>query len=220
MRIFLGYLLTYIWIFLILGVTMALKKKSGAADETTRKIVHISVSLAWIIMVACFGTTWHLLIPPFTFIILNYASYKKDIFSGMERDQKDVASLGTVWYAVSMTVLAALSLLDSRFLPAYGIGLFCMAFGDGLAPMFGKLKKGNFFIIKGKRSFYGSLAVFAVSIIVCAVMTAVFSLPLTWYEIGIVGLAAAVLEIVGLKGLDNLTLPIGTAVISWLFIAF
>jgi phytol kinase len=156
--------------------------------------------------------------PAVYIIILNYVSYKKDIFSGMERERKDASSLGTVWYAVSMTVLAALSVLDSRFLPAYGIGFFCMAFGDGLAPMFGGLKKGNFYIIKGKRSFYGSLSVFVASVIVCAIMTAVFTLPLTWYEIGAVGLAGAALEIAGLRGLDNLTVPIGTAVISWLFI--
>ena len=40
----LGYILTFGWVFLILGLTLILKKKTGADDEVSRKIVHVAVA--------------------------------------------------------------------------------------------------------------------------------------------------------------------------------
>ncbi|MBQ9980506.1 MAG: hypothetical protein IJP23_05560 [Oscillospiraceae bacterium] len=215
MKIFLGYLITYVWIFFVLGLTIVMKKK-GVAEEATRKIVHVSVGFTWIAMALCFGPTFHLIIPPVTFVVLNYVSYKKNIFSGMEREG-EANTLGTVYYAVSLAVMSVITVIRPDFIYFYGIGTFCMALGDGLAPIIGKTKKCNFPIIKGKRSFLGSLSVFVISLIVCIVFKAIFALPIGPVAIIVTALAAAVLEIVGLKGIDNLTLPIGTSVIAWLF---
>lgn len=220
MNIFWGYVLTYAWVFLILIVTSALKSVFHLSDEGSRKIVHITVSFAWVAMYFYFGATWHLLIPPLTFVVLNYISYKKDIFAAMEREQKDSASLGTVYYPISMVVLSLLSLLDRNFLIPYGIGMFCMAFADGLAPIFGRIKQGNLPLCGGRRTLYGSLTVFLLSFLVVAIMSAVFSLPLLWYEELLLAFCAAVLEFVGMKGFDNLTLPIGTGVLTWLFLVY
>ncbi|MDD3164556.1 MAG: hypothetical protein PHS97_01710 [Oscillospiraceae bacterium] len=160
------------------------------------------------------------MIPPIAFIFMNYASYKLNIFASMERsaDSKDKASLGTVYYAVSMTVMAALSLLDARYLLCYGMGMFCMAFGDGLAPCFGSIKKGNHPLMHGKRSVYGSCSVLVVTAIVILTMTLLYSMPLKWFEILILALAAALLELIGIDGHDNLTLPIGTSALAYLFV--
>ena len=220
MNIFWGYVITFAWVFLILIVTNVLKSVCHMSDEGSRKLVHILVSFAWVSMYLFFGATWHLLVPPLTFVVLNYLSYKKDIFSAMERAQKDSASLGTVYYPISMVVLSILCLIDEAFLIPYGIGMFCMAFGDGLAPVFGQFQRGNIRFFSGRRSLYGSLAVFLLSLLVVIIMTAVFSLPLLWYQQLLLAFCAAVLEFVGLKGFDNLTLPIGTGVLAWLLITF
>lgn len=220
MKIFLGYILTYGWVFLVLGATALLKRKAGLTDEGSRKIVHVTVGFAWIAMYFCFGASWHLLIPPLTFVALNYISYKKDLFTAMERSDKDAASLGTVYYPISMTALALLTLADGRFLVPYGIGLMCMALGDGLAPYFGAIKRGNRPLLGGKRTIWGTLSVFAVCWLVAGIMTLCFSLPLTWYETALLGLAGAILELIGLRGFDNLTLPIGVGLLSWLLIVF
>jgi len=151
-----------------------------------------------------------------TFVILNYVSYKKNVFSGMEREG-EANTPGTVYYAISLAVMAVITLIRPEFLPFYGIGTFCMALGDGLAPIVGGIKKGNFAIIPGKRSFLGSLSVFVISLIVCIVFKAIFTLPIGPVAVIVTALAATALEIVGLKGVDNLTLPIGTSVIAWLF---
>ncbi len=220
MRIFLGYALTYGWVVAVMAFAQLTKSRLRASDETSRKLVHILVALAWIPMYLFFGMSVHLLVPPLTFVVLNYISYKKDIFSMMERKEKTPASLGTVYYPVSMAVLSGLSLLDGRFLIPYGIGLFCMAFGDGLAPYAGHIKKGNAAFFGGRRTLLGTLTVFAASAAVAALMTLLFSLPLSPYEIALTAAAAALFEAIGLRGFDNLTLPVGVGVLSWIFIVY
>lgn len=219
MKILLGYLLTYGWVFLVLGLTQVIKGKTRAGDEVSRKIVHISVAFAWIPMYLCFGASWHLAVPPLTFVALNYLSVRKNIFSAMERSDKEKRSYGTVCYALSMSVMAAVSALYPPALLPYGVGLFCMALGDGFAPILGAVKKGNRVILRG-RTLYGSIGVFVISLAVAACMTQAFAMPLAPWEMLLIALGAAVLELVSASGLDNITLPLGVFALTLIFTAF
>ena len=176
----LGYILTFGWVFLILGLTLILKKKTGADDEVSRKIVHICVAFAYLPMYFCFGARWHLIVPPAVFIVLNAVSYRQGLFAAMERTDESKKSLGTVYYAVSMTVMAALCLWSPRCLPCYAMGLFCMALGDGFAPIFGSIRKGNR-VLLGQRTLYGSISVFAVCLIVAYAINALFHMGLPFW---------------------------------------
>lgn len=213
--ILLGYILTFGWVFLILGLTLVLKKKTGADDEVSRKIVHISVAFAYIPMYFCFGATWHLVVPPAVFIVLNAVSYRRGLFAAMERTDESKKSLGTVYYAVSMTVMAALCLVSPRCLPCYAMGLFCMALGDGFAPIFGAIRKGNRRLL-GQRTLYGTISVFAVCLIVALVISALFHMHLPFWAMLLIALAGAALELVSPRGLDNLSLPLGVFLLSTL----
>ena len=216
MRIILGYILTFGWVFLTLGAAQRIKTAKHTGDELTRKIVHISVAFAWIPMYLCFGARWHLVVPPAVFIVLNTISYRQGLFSGMERSDESKKSLGTVYYAVSMTVMAVWSVLAPECLVPYGTGLFCMALGDGLAPWFGAIKKGNVRLF-GNRTLFGSLSVFVISLLVAAVMNAVFGMDLSFGRMLLLALGAVVFELVGVRGLDNLTLPLGVFLLTLLF---
>ena len=208
MIIALGYILTFGWVFLVLGLTQVLKRTLRMADEASRKLVHIAVAFAWLPMYFCFGAGWHLLVPPAVMTALNYISYRTGLFSAMERADAAKQSPGTVYYALSMTVMALVSVLRPGCLPAYGAALFSMALADGLAPVFGRIKKGNRPTLGG-RTLYGSLCVYCVTLLVLAVMTTFFRLGLDWADLVIVAVAATALELVGVRGLDNLTLPLG-----------
>lgn len=216
--ILLGYILTFGWVFFIMAVTTVLKKLVGLGDEYSRKIIHISVAFAWIPMCICFGTTWHLLVPAIFFAVFNWLSYRFNLLSAMERQDAEKKSPGTVYYAVSMAVMAALCLWDSQFLAPYGIGMFCMALGDGLAPIVGGIEKGNVRLFRGRRSLYGALTVFVVSLVVAAVMSAVFGLGYPVWKLLLLALGATALEFVGFKGFDNLTLPIGVCLLARLLL--
>lgn len=213
-----GYILTFGWVFFIMAVTTVLKKLVGLNDEQSRKVVHIAVAFAWIPMRLCFGATWHLLVPALFFTVFNFLSYKFNLLSAMERQDDEKKSLGTVYYAVSMAVMALLCLRDESFLAPYGMGMFCMALGDGLAPIVGAIEKGNVRLLHGKRSLYGTLTVFVSCLVVAVVMTAVFSLPYAAWELLVIALGATVLEFIGVKGIDNLTLPIGVCLLAWLLL--
>ena len=217
MKIALGYILTFGWVFLMLGLTLVLKKATRAGDEVSRKIIHVSVAFAWIPMYLCFGASWHLIVPPAVFIVLNYISYKKNLFSAMERSDKSKQSPGTVYYAVSMTFMALVSWLYAPLLACYGIALFCMALGDGFAPVFGSIRKGNRTLL-GSRTLYGSISVFVVCLLVVYIMSTIFSLPLAFWKMLIIAAGATVLELCGGKGLDNLYLPLGVFALLGLFL--
>lgn len=218
MKIALGYLLTFGWVFLILGLTMVLKRLTHAGDELSRKIVHVSVAFAWIPMALCFGTSWHLVVPPAVFIVLNYLSYKKGLFSAMERSDAEKQSPGTVYYAVSMTVMALCSVLRPACLVPYGMGLFCMALGDGFAPVFGSIRRGNR-VLRGSRTLYGSLGVLLLCALVLLAFSGIYDLHMGIGAVVLTALAAAVLELFGARGLDNLSLPLGVFVLGVLFTA-
>ena len=79
-----GYIYTYLYIFLVLGVASLLYKKGNGG--ITRKIIHIGVSFYYVFFYKYFGTSIHIIIVPITFIILNYISYKKNILKSMEED--------------------------------------------------------------------------------------------------------------------------------------
>jgi len=215
--IILGYILTFGWVFVVMGISLLAKRILKAGEEASRKIVHVGVSFAWIPMYLCFGFSIHLAVPPFCFIILNYISVKINLFSMMERSDGE-PSYGTVYYALSMTVMAVLSLIDHSFLWPFAAGMFCMAFGDGFAPIFGGIEKGNVKYFKGKRSLYGSLSVFVMSFAVLAVLIFAFNMPLSIPAALIVAVFAAVMEAVGFHGFDNITLPLGVCILSRLLL--
>ena len=216
MVIFLGYVLTFAWVFAVMGFAQAARKCFNAKEETSRKIVHVLVSFAFLPMYFCFGATWHLLVPPLCFVVLNYISIKKSIFSMMEREGEG-RSYGTVVYAFSMLVMALFSVICPAFLRAYGVGLFCMSFGDGLAPIVGGIKKGNFSIFGGQRTAFGSLTVFVMSFVVAFSMSAAFGMELRVCECLLIAALAAVMELVGTQGLDNATLPLGVSCLTFVF---
>jgi len=214
----LGYAITFLWVFAVMGVAQVAKSLFKASSEASRKIIHVLVAFAWIPMYICFGSSWHLVVPPLCFVVINYISLKKNVFSMMERSDEAKQSYGTVFYAVSMVIMAAFSVFKPDFLPCYGIGMFCLAFGDGLAPLVGSIKKGNTSFFGGKRTAFGSAAVFILSLVVVIAMTAILDLPLKWYACILIAVCSALMEVVGMQGFDNLTLPLGTSAVAFLFL--
>jgi len=203
-----GYIFTYLYIFLIIGLSSLLYKKGNGT--ITRKIIHIGVAFYYVIAYHYFKTSIHLIVPPISFVILNYISYKKNIVKSMEEE----ASPGTVYYALSVFILALITYFKNDFYPYFGIGLFIMAFGDGIAPITGKYLKSK--KIYQDKTLFGSLTVFILSIVVVCIFNHIFKINYSIIKIILIGIFSTVLEIIGKKGLDNLSLPLGSSLISYL----
>jgi len=98
-----GLIISFIFVFIILILGEILNRFTKASEEFNRKFVHIGVSNWWIVAMFLIDNMYYAMIPPIIFIILNYLSYKKGVFSSMEREDKE--SLGTVYYPISLLIL-------------------------------------------------------------------------------------------------------------------
>lgn len=211
MNVLLGYTLTYTYLISILVMVELLQRKCKIKNEITRKLVHILVGFSWIIMVYFFGCSFHLVIPPLSFVIINYISYKKNLILSMEREDN---SFGTIYYALSFSILSIITVFYNEFLPYYGIGVFTMCLGDGLAPFIGqkfKTKK----LGKSSKTFAGSLTVFIMGVLSSVIIGNYFLIEYNLLDYFIIGLVSAILEFFGDK-YDNITLPIGVSFLTFI----
>ncbi|NEO26938.1 MAG: hypothetical protein F6K03_08590 [Kamptonema sp. SIO4C4] len=126
-------------------------------------------------------------------------------------------SLGTFFYAVSIGVLTYW--FFPLGLPQFAvIGILVMAWGDGLAAVVGqhwgrhKYQVGN-----NKKSWEGSGTMFVMSgVVTFLVLWGVYGL--SWPLVGIVFAVSAIatlLEAFSFLGIDNLTVPLGSAMLAF-----
>lgn len=213
-----GLVLSYALIFLIIGVSTILQKVKIFDDESARKFIHIGVSNWWILAMIFFTDShkmWFAMIPPITFILLNYISYRQNLFKAMERGGK--GSLGTVYFPISLLILVILTfgLLNRPDIGAMGI--LILGYGDGLAAVFG-IKYGKHKLAFGK-SMEGSFAMFLASFVVgVLVSTLVFPLTTALWIGFVIALFATIIELFSPKGFDNLTVPLGTSLLYYVLI--
>jgi phytol kinase len=202
------------WVSLV--ALVAVGASQGKADtEIVRKIVHIGtgnvILLAWWLqMPAWLGIGASIL-----FSIVTLLSYQFPIIPGI--DSVGRKSLGTFFYAVSIGVLIVMFWQES---PQYAaIGILVMTWGDGLAALIGQRWGTHRYKIGGiQKSWEGSLTMgivsFAVSsLILVAVQGSSWQ---TWIVSIAIALVATVLEAFSRLGIDNLTVPLGSAIVGFL----
>ena len=210
MQNWIGILVSYIFIFLMI-IGGKLFEKIG--KEASRKFIHIMLGNWWLISMYFFNNVWFAAFVPLTFVIINYISYKKDIIKVMEREEDKKDGLGTVYYACSLLILVIITfgVLNKPILGL--VPILVMAFGDGLAAIFGKLiKSKKYKVYDTEKSIAGSLTMFIVSFIIISIYLVYINSPF-WYLKGIIiSLIITVLEAISIKGTDNITVPIATLI--------
>ena len=190
--------------------------RMGMDKKYTRKIVHILVGFEWVILYSFFGAGFHFtaVCIAFTlFLILTYKSKYMDMMSSGEENAP-----GTVYYGISMTVMAIISCFAENFIFAFGIAVFCTSLGDGLAGVVGAAAKSHNPRIYKSKTLFGTLSAFLFSFISIVVFVAVYSLNIKIYHALASAALAAGLELITGFGLDNITLPIGVSLFAYLLI--
>lgn len=210
-----GYLIGYGFLFAVILGAGAAYKIFKLPSEVSRKIIHISICFTWIVIYKFFAGSWQCLVMPVSFIIINALSLKYHFFKGMEREGEK-STPGTVYYAMAITLLFACSLIRPETLIPGGIATFCLSFGDGFAALFGEFFGKRSPKITKNKSLVGSAACFVFSVIGVYILSIFVPIGLEFYEVLIIGLATAVLELVGF-GLDNFTITIGVMLLATLF---
>jgi phytol kinase len=192
-----------------------LTKKNILKDEGSRKFIHIGVSNWWILAMIFFDHNIYASIVPALFVILNYISYRKNLFTAMERGG-DKEDLGTVYYAISLFILAFITFKNVNYSYIGALGILTMGYGDGFAAVIGKkYGKKKYNVFGSKKSIVGSLTMFVATFIVCYIVLSIFNpVSVLFYSL-ILAFFATLLELFTPKGFDNLSVPLGTSMIYY-----
>ncbi|RLE58331.1 MAG: hypothetical protein DRJ32_06625 [Thermoprotei archaeon] len=210
---------TYLFVISTLVVAELLRSKLGLKPFFTRKVIHINTG-HWIFLWPLYDHWYALVIPPLTFVVINYISYKKELIKAMERKEK-AGGLGTVYYAFSMALIAGLFwYLGKPWIGA--VGAIVMAWADGVADLFGRrYGKHKYTIIGSTKSIEGSLAFLVFGFLATFISLAIYS-NIGMFEGGfseillisiISSLIGMIIEAISPKGTDNITVPIALPLI-------
>jgi phytol kinase len=207
-------LLSFIYVFLMIGVAEGLRKWRSYSVDFTRKYIHIAVGMWAYGMVLLFDKREFAIIPSLAFIGINALSYWRGTFKAMETGEK--GQLGTIYFPLSFSVITWLLWDQPHLLVA---SLMPMTWGDALAAIVGqRIGRRKFSIAGSTRSFEGSLTMFLSSWVATfiplivlpssdiAVLPAIGSAALTAF-------VAAVVEGISPWGIDNLTVPAISALV-------
>ncbi len=184
--------------------------------EASRKFIHILLSNWWLIALAFFDHVMWAVIPPITFVIVNFLSYRGNIIQVMERDAEKEDGLGTVYFAFSLIPLVILSYGVTQN-PLIGfVGFFIMAYGDGFAAIAGKaIKSKEYKIFGSTKTIAGSSVMFITSFVITLSVFAYSNTSLYALKAITVSLIATVLEAISGKGTDNITVPIVASLLTY-----
>lgn len=208
------------WIGLVGLSAEWLYRQKLAHPEVVRKVMHIGVGnvilLAWWLHIP----TWVGVAAAIAFSLITFLSYRVPILpsiSGIGRK-----SLGTFFYAVSIGILIAGFWPMQQ--PWYAvIGILVMTWGDGLAAIVGQqFGRHPYYLWDMQKSWEGSIAMASISWLVCFLVLAGVEGNhwQIWLISAIVALVATTLEAFSKFGIDNLTVPLGSAVLCFALVQF
>ena len=181
--------------------------KLGVPKIYTRKLVHILVGFEWVILYVYHGATVHFLAVCLAFTALLAVSYYKKLLPMISSESDN--SPGTVYYGISMSVMALVCLFIKQLMIPFGIAVFATSVGDGLAGVVGQAVRKFNPKIYGKKSLFGTLANLLGTVLTVVVFDRVFEIGFSVWQIAIISVFAVELELFTFAGLDNITLPIG-----------
>ena len=211
--------ISFVYIFTVIVLSMVLFNKNQG--ELSRKFIHIMVG-NWVFISMFYTDVRAAIFVPAIFVIINTLSRKYNLISSMER-QDD--SWGTVYYSISLCLTVAIRFATGwEMFPI--IGILIMAYGDGLAALVGaKFGKKKPYYFAPNKTLEGSITVFVVATLVTLITILNLGEPEQIIRVGIGiiilisifnGFLSAFIEAAGIKGSDNLTLPMGSAMFATL----
>lgn len=213
-----GYLLGFGYGVLCLLAAFLLSRL-GVKKAITRKLVHIFIGFEWVILYAFHGATYHFLIVCLCFLALLIVAYKERLLQMISSDGDNAP--GTVYYAVSMSLMALASLIDQRFILPFGLAVFVTSLGDGFAGLLGGLVKKHNPKIYKQKTLVGALANFVLSSATAIAFMMIFEdMGLTTTHCLVIGALSVGIELISGFGLDNITLPLLVATFTYISTAF
>ena len=203
LKIIIGYVVFTLYTVGIMAAGMLVEKKTNLDKTVCRKLTHIISAFIWVICWYFFGCSIHWVILNGLGAVALYFMTFGHLIKTYERDDTD-KSYGLFYFGLATFIVATVCYIVGEELYLYtGITYYCLALGDGFAPVVVRLFKKNVKITE-TRSLIGSLTVFIVSFLSTLVFSTVFGMNLPILFILSVAALTCIVEFYGLKGLDNL----------------
>jgi len=164
--------------------------------DVARKVVHSILALSFVLGTYYFSHA--VLFTAVAFLFIFFASIR---IAGIHTQLHTISqvSYGELFFPLGI----GSALFFAEQVEVFQTAMYVLAFSDSVAALIGKRYGKHFFTILGeKRSFEGSMACF---ITTCCILF-VCGLPL--YAIFLYALLIMIVEILSLRGSDNLTLPL------------
>lgn len=217
MQNFLGIIISLVYGGIIMGIASFCYQKKQFSIEDSRKFVHVGLSNWWLIAMLFFDNWIWASILPAAFIGFNLLNLKFNFIKGIERPKK-MKTLGTVYYCIALTILTVLLFRTEQLKYIGAIAILILGYADGIGGLISEyLGKHKFQF--GHKTAEGSFAVFLISFAISYVL---FNM-LLYSDLALeysffIACFATMIELFSCGGIDNLTLPLGVALVTYLLI--
>lgn len=205
----LSLFIAFSYVAIVIAIAETLRRAFNFPVDFTRKFVHVGIGMSAFAVTIIFRAWYIALIGPLVFILMNYLSYRYQIFRGIETGHW--GQLGTIYFPLSFAILIPLLWSQPSLLAA---SLMPMTWGDSFAAILGgRFGSHKFAIFNHTRSVEGSLAMFVVSFVAIFAALTIFAFPFRWCLILALPTAvvATIAEMFSPWGIDNLAVPLASA---------
>ena len=202
------------YLSLLFAITFIYKLFRPNNKELLRKIIHIGVGP--LIPLAKFleinqNLAQYIAALVSILVLINYVYKLFPIIEDIDRK-----SFGTLFYCLSLFFLIS-TFWDKDPSSLYA-GVFIMTFGDGLAGLLGKnIKSKNWKVFNQEKSLIGTAAMFLVSLIITGSITYFGGHEISFF-LPFIALLATTIEQLSIAGIDNLFVPIVSAITFYLLV--
>ena len=196
------------YLLLLFSVTFIYKLFKPNNKELLRKIIHIGVGP--LIPLAKFldinqNLAQYIAALVSILVLINYVYRLFPIIEDIDRK-----SFGTLFYCLSLFTL--ISFFWDKDPSSLFAGVFIMTFGDGLAGLLGKnIKSKNWIIFNQRKSLIGTATMFLVSLIITGSIANFGNHEISIF-LPLIALLATTIEQFSIAGIDNLFVPVVSAI--------
>lgn len=199
--------LTVLAVFLVLVGSELWWQKRAGDDEFSRKFVHITVGS--FVAFWPFFLSWEAIkLLSVAFVLAIVVSKYTNVFQAIHSVQRP--TWGEIFFGLAVGLVALIT--QDKWI--YCASLLQMSLADGLAAVVGTRfgHSQRYLVFNNVKSVAGTVTFFVVSLVILAVLNPQFPIPFAFSQLVGLSIAASVIENVGVKGFDNLFVPVVVAV--------
>lgn len=208
MNDWIGFVLCLAYIVAVIGTSEALRRRFGYGSGFTRKFIHIGVGMLSWLLPFLFNEPWLFILACAIFMVINLLDWRYGLIKSMASSSR--SNLGTVYFPLAAAVVVY---VFWDYPPLMVAALMPLTWGDGLAPVVGKLYgRRSYSVHTSTRTVEGSMAFavagFTFTWLALWIMPAPPSItPLeALLPALIITAVTTLIEAVSIWGLDNLTI--------------